>query len=258
MTKYLRACYKECKKNNIISYSFNDLDSQDLKMLEKDFSVFFNKLLKGIVPKNIKASVSYVDKGYWGNVFKLSMYDKNTKKTIMHDKALKVFHNIKCNTKSFSNSQGVYAEANFWTYLKNIAGHKLDKTQFTRHYVSDLQYGYSLTEFADQMIAKTTAPLDIDNLFKIFYADITNEAINTKIYDVGGCLKYPEFIKDKVVMRYFKKLMHRNPGKDIDEFLKNLNEKSKNPKTPHRSKIQEAIRLFELEKNKDNQVIQNL
>ena len=59
-------------------------------------------------------------------------------------------------------------------------------------------------------------------------------------------------------MKYFKKLMHRNPGKDLNEFLEALNNKLKNPKTPHRSKIQEAIRLFELEKNKDNQIIQNL
>ena len=258
MAKYLRACYKECKKSNIISYDFNDLEPEDLKLLEKDFSQFFNKLLKGILRENIKASIFYIDRGCWGNVFKLVMYDKNTRTRIMHDKALKVFHNVKCNIKDLSNSQGVYAEANFWTYLKNIVGHKLDKTQFTRHYISDLEHGYSLTELADKKAPKTTSPLDLDNLFKIFYTDTTNEAINTKIYDVGGCLKYPNFIKDKVVMKYFKKLMHRNPGKDLNEFLEALNNKLKNPKTPHRSKIQEAIRLFELEKNKDNQIIQNL
>ena len=255
MTNYLRACYKECKKNNIISYDFNDLEPENLKLLENDFTKFFNKLLHGILPKDIKVSLAYIDRGCWGNVYKLIMYDKNTKKRIMHDKAFKVFHNVKCPVKDLSNSQGVYAEANFWTYLKNIAGHKLDKTQFTRHYVSDLEYGYSLTELADKKAPKTTAPLDIDNLFKIFYTDVTNETINGKIYDVGGCLKYPGFIKDKVVMKYFKKLMHRNSEKDLNNFLSSINEKLCNPKTPHREKIQEALRLFELEKNKNNQII---
>ena len=56
-------------------------------------------------------------------------------------------------------------------------------------------------------------------------------------------------------MKYFKKLMHRNSEKDLNNFLSSLNEKLCNPKTPHREKIQEALRLFELEKNKNNQII---
>lgn len=255
MTKYLRACYKQCKENNIISYDFNDLAPDNLKLLEEDFTKFFNKLLQGIVPPNINVLLSYIDRGCWGNVFKLTMYDKNTNARIMHDKAFKVFHNVKCNVKDLSNSQGVYAEANFWTYLKNIAGHKLDKTQFTKHYLSDLEHGYSLTDLADKKVSKTTTPLDLDKLFKIFYTDVTNEPINGKVYDIGGCLKYPGFIKDKVVMRYFKKLMHRNSEKDLNNFLSSLNLQLSNPKTPHREKILEALRLFELEKNKNNQII---
>ena len=118
MTTYLRACYKKCKAENIISYDFNDLDPENLKILEKDFTKFFNKLLKDIVPDNIKVDLSYISRGCWGNVFKLVMYDKHTKQRIMHDKAFKVFHSIKCPVKELSNSQGVYAEANFWTYLE--------------------------------------------------------------------------------------------------------------------------------------------
>ena len=271
MSKYLRACYKECKKNNIINYDFNDLDPENLKLLENDFTKFFNKLMQGILPDNIKISLSYIDRGCWGNVYKFIMYDKQTKTRIMHDKAFKVFHNVKCYVKDLSNSQGVYAEANFWTYLKNIAGHKLDKTQFTRHYVSDLEHGYSLTELADKKAPKTTAPLDLENLFKIFYTDTTNEPINGKIYDVGGCIKFPGFIKDKVIMKYFKKLIHRNSEKDLNDLIENLNAKIANPKTPHRDKIdkaltlfqvqkhksdfEEAVKLFELEKNKYDQII---
>ena len=252
MTTYLRACYKKCKAENVISYDFNDLDPENLKILEKDFTKFFNKLLKDIVPDNIKVDLSYISRGCWGNVFKLVMYDKHTKQRIMHDKAFKVFHSIKCPVKELSNSQGVYAEANFWTYLKNIAGHKLDNTQFTKHYISDLESGYAITELADIRNTKTTAPLDVDHLFKIFYTDTTNEPIHGKFYDVGGCLKYPGFIKDKVVMKYFKKLMHRNSEKDLNSFLEHLQVKLNNPRTPHRAKIQEALRLFKQEKQIDN------
>lgn len=249
MTTYLRACYKKCKADNIISYDFNDLDPESLKLLEKDFTKFFNKLLKGIVPDNVKVDLSYISRGCWGNVYKLVMYDKHTLQRIMHDKAFKVFHNQRCPVKVLSNSQGAYAEANFWTYLKNIAGHKLDKTQFTKHYVSDLESGYAITELADKRGPKTKTLLDIDNVFRIFYTDITNIPIHGKFYDIGGCLKYPGFIKDKVVMKYFKKLMHRNSEKDLNLFLDHLQTKLNNPKTPHRAKIQEALRLFKQEKH---------
>ena len=30
--------------------------------------------------------------------------------------------------------------------------------------------------------------------------------INGKLYDVGGCAKYPNFVDDKVVLKYLKKL----------------------------------------------------
>lgn len=250
---YLRQCYKTFKENNIIQKNFHDLDIDDLKLFEKDASSVLNNHLKFIVPKGIKANIEYVGKGCWKNVFKLSFYDHGEK--IMHDKALQVFHSISCPIKSLKNSQGVYAESNFWTYLKNITGHKLDKTQFTRHFISDMKNGYSITEFADDNIQKTTSPLDIDNLFKIFYTDITNDPINGKLYDIGGCLKMPGFIKDKVVLKYFKKLMHRTPGKDLETFIKNLKQKVQNPKLPHRNKIQKALELFELEQNKNNQII---
>lgn len=246
-TKYIRGLYKQCKENNIIQYGFEDLDPQDLKLIEKDISNLMNKTLKGVVPKDVKAKLSYIGKGCWGNTFKLSMTDKNGK--IMHDKALKVFHHISCPVPSLKRNQGSYAEANVWTFLKNAIGHKMDKTQFTRHYISDVENGYSLTEFADKNILPTTAPVDFENLFKIFYTDVTNEKINGKLYDIGGCIKFPNFINDKVTLRYFKKLMHRNPEKDLQPFLENLQEKIKNPKTPDREKIQRAIEIFNKSQN---------
>ena len=242
-TKYIRALYKQCKNENIIQSSFDDLEPEDLKLIEKDITNLMNATIRGIVPKSVKAKISYVGNGCWGNTFKFSLMDKNGE--IMHDKALKVFHNKSCTTPSINRNQGSYAEANFWTFLKNVIGHKMDKTQFTRHYISDLETGYSLTEFADKKIHPTTAPIDFERLFKIFYTDYSNEKINGKMYDIGGCIKFPNFIDDKIVLKYLKKLVHRNSNKDLKPLLTDLQAKVQNPKTPHRSKIQKALELFE-------------
>ncbi len=244
---YIRECFHEFKKNNIISKDFEDLDKKDLKLFEQNINKIFNGKLKGVLPKGVKAKFEYEGRGMWKNVFKFSLQEYGQK--IMHDKAIQVFHNSTCPIEVLKTSQGVYAEANFWTYLKNIAGHKLDKTQFTRHYISDLKNGYSMTEFVDSEIHKTTKPLDIEKLFRIFYTDVTNIPINEKLYDIGGCLKMPGFIKDKVTMKYYKKLMHRSPGKDLNLFIENLKSLVQNPKTPHKDKIQKALELFEHENN---------
>ena len=122
VTKYVRGCYKSCKENNIIHYGFEDLDPQNLKMIEGDFSSFLNKMLKGVIPQGIKARLAYTGKGAWGNVFRFSLVDEKGEK-IMHDKALKVFHNVKCPIKSLTKNQGCYAETYFWTFLKKIIGH---------------------------------------------------------------------------------------------------------------------------------------
>ena len=222
VAKYIRAFYKESKKTGVIKDSFDELAPENVKMLDKTFSKFLNGQLKGVLPKGTRANLSYVDRGAWGNVYKLSISDKNGK--IMHDKALKVFHDVQAPSKSFARTQGVGAEANIWTFLKNA---------------------YSITEFADKNIHKTTAPIDFEKLFKMFYTDFTNEMVNDKIYDVGGFSKYPKFIDDKVVLKYFKKLMNRNSEKDLKPLLIDLQKKIQNPKTPHVDKIKKALELFE-------------
>ena len=124
VAKYIRAFYKESKKTGVIKRSFDELAPENVKMLDKTFSKFLNGQLKGVLPKGTRANLSYVDRGAWGNVYKLSISDKNGK--IMHDKALKVFHDVQAPSKSLARTQGVGAEANIWTFLKNVIGHKMD------------------------------------------------------------------------------------------------------------------------------------
>lgn len=252
LTKYLRACCKSAKEQNLISYDIAEL-GEDLPVFEKSISDFANTHFKNILPDDIKAKLCYTGKGVWGNVFKFSLVDKNGEK-IMHDKALKVYHNTKCKIKEISNIQNNYAEANFWTFIKHAAGHKLDNTQFTKHYISDTKSGYALTEFIDDKIPQTTSKLDLKNIFGIMYMDIMNEPIRGKLYDAGGFVKYPYFIDDKVVLRYFKKLSFRKSEKELNKVIIDFENKIRNPKTPHRDKIQMALNLFKKKNylNKNN------
>lgn len=249
ITKYLRGCYKSVKEQNMIAYDFKDL-SDDLPIFETAISEFANSQFKGILPEGIKAELTFAGKGAWGNVFKFSLKNKKGEK-IMHDKALKVYHYLNTDVRGLSSIQNNYAEANFWTYLKFAAGHKLDKTQFTKHYISDMKSGYAMTEFIDDTIPKTKSPIDLNNVIRLLYMDFSNEAVNGKLYDGGGFVKRFDFIRDKLVLRYFKKLWFRNSEKELNKVIKDFEQKIANPKTPHRDKIQRALELFKQKQDVD-------
>jgi hypothetical protein len=72
-----------------------------------------------------------------------------------------------------------------------------------------------------------------------------NKPLGTKdFYDGGGFIKRPNFIDDKVVLRYFKKIMNRNTEKERQIVLANQEKMVENPKTPHRDKIKRANELY--------------
>ncbi len=252
ITNYLRACYKQMKKENMILHGFEDL-SEDLPVFEDMISRIATKCLKSVLPQNSHAELKYVNRGTWGNVFKFSLKDANGN-PIMHDKAFKVYHNVQSPISWLSNIHNNYAEANFWTFLKYAAGHKLDKTQFVKHYISDLKSGYAITEYIDESIPKTTSRLNIRALLGVRTKD-PNVPIMDKLYDAGGFSKTPDFIDDKVVRRYFKKLWYRNSSKERTQVIEDLENKISNPKTPHRDKIKKALELFKQKQNKYYQII---
>ena len=253
IANYLRGYYIYAKKQNIIINNFFDLNSEDFKIFENQITTFANKQFRKVLPKNVSVDLKYTGKGAWGNVFKFSMFD-NVGTKIMPDKALKVYHKTFGGIPCLSHIHGNCAEANFWTFLKFASGHDLDKTQFTKHYISDLKNGYALTEFIDPQRAKHLYPLDLNSVFKMKYADISNVSMGGKFYDAGGFVKALDFISDKVTFKYFKKLMHRS-DKELPTFLKNLQQYIQNPKTPHRDKIQKAIELFEKQKKINNHIV---
>ncbi len=202
-----------------------------------------NSGLREVLPSGYKADFEYVDYGGFKNVYKFNIKDVDGKK-IMHDKAIHVYRKLS-EGKKHDYQHGNFAEPNFWMYLSYRAGHPLNKTQFTKHYISDLGSGYSMTEFADESIQKTTNPFRTKGRLFMRYDDIEhNPLLFGKMYDVGGFRKLNNFTDDKMVMRYYKQIVNRNTDKEKEQVISNLQEKIKNPKTPHRDKMQKGIELY--------------
>ena len=243
LAEHIRLTRDQMKSDKITS--FKDFYSPEkIKIYEQNISQLLNENLAPILGENYHAELKFANNGGFAELFRFSLKDKNGNK-IMHDKAFKVFYNIIEPLVMNKQMHNNFAEANFWTYISHIAGHKLDKTQFTRHYISDMKSGYYMTEFIDDDIHPTTSKLRLKRLGIKFIDWNHNKPIGTKdFYDGGGFIKRPNFIDDSVVLRYFKKIMNRNTEKERLEVLTNLEKMTENPKTPHREKIQKAIELY--------------
>ena len=250
MANHIRTTRKHMKADHVTSFK-DYYSSEKIKIYEQDVSKLLNEKMSAVFGNELNAELKYTNNGGFAELFRLSLKDKNGKK-IMHDKAFKVFYNIIEPLQENKRKHNNFAEANFWTYISYISGHKLDKTQFTRHYISDMKNGYYLTEFIDQDIYPTTARLHLKQ-FGIKFIDWKhNQPLGTKdFYDGGGFIKRPNFIDDKVVLKYFKKIINRNTEKERLEVLANQEKMIDNPKTPHRDKIKKANELYKQYKEQE-------
>lgn len=112
----------------------------------------------------------------------------------MHDKAFLVYdiNNRLCIEKF----HGAYAEPNSWIYLQWNMGHKPENTQFIKHYFSDLKKGYSITEFIDTNISKTTKEFEHNRLLGLILTDSNNNPRkDKKVYDIDGLTQYDKFLQ---------------------------------------------------------------
>lgn len=195
--------------------------------------------------EDLVSDFKFAGEGDYGNIFKLSIKRKTDGQKIMHDKAFKVYHELYETNPFYSHLHNACAEANFWEFVKYFAGHKLDNTQLTRHYISDLHSGYCMTEFIDEKIHKTTSPLNVikDFYFKVPRDSELNRPIWGKLFDGGGYEKNKSFIFDKTIIKICKNL-NRSNAKTLPDLLARYNALAQNPKAQHRDKIQRAIDLF--------------
>lgn len=197
---------------------------------------------KDLMPEGTQAEVEYIGYGGYKDVYRLGLKDKNGKK-IMHDKALLVYKIS--NAILPRKSHGLYAEPNSWYYLQRNIGHSMDDTQFTKHYISDLKNGYSITEFIDDDIVKTTNEFDHNRTLGIILADTQNNPRKKKkVYDIGGLIRCQGVLKDRTSIKYFKKIANRHTKKEREEVANRLTEQAKNPKTPLRKNILEALDYY--------------
>ncbi|MBD5403065.1 hypothetical protein HDR58_09790 [bacterium] len=245
----LRSTYHKIK--NADDFSFVDCNYRPSKhvkkIAKKGENVLNRELAKMFGTDVMRAKLEYVGNGSFKNVFKLSLLDNDGNK-IMHDKALQVYHQLNEGHSYYSMIHNTYAEANFWTFLKRVAGHKLDNTQFTKHYISDLHSGYCLTEFIDDKIPKTTKQLDICGLFefRIPHDKAYNPKIMGKEYDGGGYEIDEEFTSNKILIRYSKQLYY-SMGKQFKDVVMKLENLVQNPKTPYRNEIQKLLDTYDWE-----------
>lgn len=244
LTNYMRYTFKRLQVSKPGFVDFRKLSSLELAEFENHTSFLFNKRVEKLMPAGYKFRIQYVDRGAFKSVFRLSLYDKDYKK-VMHDKAWQVFFNKDIKIRNLSSEHNNYAEANFWIFIKNAIGHKMDKSQFTKHYISDMQSAYAITEFADNSIHPTTSVFPYSK-FGIYWCDSSkyNRPKYEKLYDGGGFEKMKNFMGDKIVRKFFKRLINANSEKDFQIRMNDVQKLIDNPKTPNRDKIIKAVNIY--------------
>ncbi|MCM1338674.1 MAG: hypothetical protein NC191_03275 [Muribaculaceae bacterium] len=243
---FLRDVYHQTRCAGSFSYyDKNYRYSNEIKSVAAEGERYLNQELQNFFGENfLQAKIGFAGFGDFANVFRLSLRRADGKK-IMHDKALKVYHNLAEGDPRYAKSHNSYAEANFWTFLKRIAGHDLAATQFTKHYISDLHSGYCMTEFIDEYIPRTKSKLPVFDLFRFRVPKDKeyNIPIGGKECDGGGYEKGTGFLSDKISLRCIKMLYYAK-GKMFDDIVSNLTNQANNPHNPNRDKIRHVLERF--------------
>lgn len=244
IANYLRNSFRRLRISKPGFEDFRNLSSSELSEFENYSSLLLNRRVEKLIPKGYSFRIHYADRGAFKNVFRLSFYDDKYEK-VMHDKAWQIYFSPKCSFDKLAHKHNNYAEANFWVFVKNILGHKMDKSQFTKHYISDMKNAYSITEFTDNKVTPTISVFPLEKMGLRGCDDNEfNKPKYEKLFDAGGYEKTKIFIQDKITRRYYKKLLNSNSPKDLQNRISSITKLLKNPKTPHIDKIRRAYEIF--------------
>lgn len=148
-------------------------------------------------------------------------------------------------TRAMRDCHGLYAEANSTFRLKNILGHNMSKTDAVNTDMYDLDIGYSISQFSDNLLPKTTSKIDFYHLGLDYGDSKKANYVADRLIDFGGITKETEELADKIVLRYYKKIMNRTNPKEQAELIQQYKRLLDNPKTPHRENIEKAIQIAE-------------
>lgn len=165
----------------------------------------------------------------------------------LDEKALNELKEKEMTVSIGGSSNGVKAEANTYKYIAQACGHDLKNTNLNKHYMFDIENRFNISAFSDKSLPPVTKRMDYTKIGIIpidAYDNYTN-MVYGRIIDVGGMSKISEEYTDKTVRKYFKKIMNRNNKDERAKIINNLKELISNPKTPHRDKIEKAVKLAE-------------
>lgn len=163
--------------------------------------------------------------------------------------ANKNFDNIKAQfskqCQELSDIHGLYAEANSTFRLKHILGHKISKTDAVDTDMFDLDIGYSITQFADKELPQITSKINYKDLGLYLGDSKPENFVSGRMIDFGGI--YGDNIvqiSDNTVLTYYKKIVNRTNIQERQDLINRYIGLIKNPKTPERDKIIQALDII--------------
>ena len=142
-----------------------------------------------------------------------------------------------------SKMHGVYAEANTMTFLRNRVGHSLRKTNVVAPDYYNLEKGYSIAEYSDELLPAAKSEVNFE-LLGLQHQDLHQaNTVAGRIIDIGGInLTIPE-LTDKITAKYYKKIMNQKNPELRKKYIEQLEKEIETMNDLDKEKIKKAIRI---------------
>ena len=146
--------------------------------------------------------------------------------------------------KNSDNIHGICAEANSYTRLKHLLGHKISKSNIIPTDMFELGKGYSIAKFSDSSLPKVESEIKFSELGLVDIDYHPGNIVENRLIDFGGIKTKSDLISDNTVIKYYKKILHSGDKNAQLKTVENLKKIASNPKTPLRDKILKAIDYY--------------
>ena len=142
-----------------------------------------------------------------------------------------------------SKQHGVYAEANTMMFIRKRLGHSLRKTNVVAPDYYNLQKGFSIAEFSDDLLPASSSDVMFETLGLQHCDSHDANIVANRIIDLGGVqLTKPELC-DKLTARYYKKIINQKNPELRRKYIEQLEKEMEHMNYLDREKIRTAIRL---------------
>ena len=146
-------------------------------------------------------------------------------------------------SENMSQMHGIYAEANTMMYLRNRVGHSLRKTNVVAPDYYNLEKGFSIAEFSDDLLPAKKSDIDF-KLLGLEHQDLhsANKVAN-RIIDIGGIRMTVPELSDKITARYYKKIMNQKNPEQRRKYIAQLEKEIELMNDLDKEKVKRAIHL---------------